>query len=608
METETKKRPENVVAGVVGAFLGSLLGVVCTVAIGQLGYVASVSGLIMAVGALKGYELLAGRLSKKGAVISCVLILGMTWLAHRLGWAITVAQAMDAGIFDCFKLLPSMVKTGMVKSTAYWGDLAMLYLFTLLGAVPTIIGGLRSASMPDLPQGVAAPVFQGGDAPEAALYPGSIPWMRPLRLCASLSILLGLVPAVILLFAGAANGTAFTPMLAAVGCLVSSVVMMCVALPNVQLCTNAMSLMVRAGGTMWKVNLSALNAADTYRFTKKNGAVRALRWDILTPEEQAQARISIQRAIALLSSGQVMPGSALSLAVLPLTNLRVENETRWAWKCVYSVANGREKKLSIPKAYPGFAPAPGLEPVQEPAPARWGLLGLAVALAVLLGAAGAGAGYVIDGGRYRSNSPDPASVSTPSAQPASTPTPAPMPTLDPQDLFHVAQELGYEYTAVGYIKAPQGMYGSGDPYVDAHVPYSESPEYLEDGYAIRSGAHGMEVTVKIAPSDGNAQDVVEQAYEQLASSGADLYEEAVYDTYYFEEYDVAVKQIAYFEENRTKVRIAVLYADYKDEGFYLSACIVYQPELLDDEYPALLSELSDAYALNLPEIEPMDPA
>lgn len=58
MEKQRKKRPENVVAGVVGAFLGTLLGVVCTVVIGQLGYVASVSGLIMAVGALKGYELL----------------------------------------------------------------------------------------------------------------------------------------------------------------------------------------------------------------------------------------------------------------------------------------------------------------------------------------------------------------------------------------------------------------------------------------------------------------------------------------------------------------------------------------------------------------------
>ena len=73
MEEQQKKRQENVVAGLVGAFLGALLGVVCTVVIGQLGYVASLSGLIMAVGALKGYELLGGRLSKKGAVISSAL-------------------------------------------------------------------------------------------------------------------------------------------------------------------------------------------------------------------------------------------------------------------------------------------------------------------------------------------------------------------------------------------------------------------------------------------------------------------------------------------------------------------------------------------------------
>ena len=72
---EREKRQENIVAGVVGAFLGTLLGVVCTVVIGQMGYVASISGLVMAVGALKGYELLGGRLSKKGAVISSALIL-----------------------------------------------------------------------------------------------------------------------------------------------------------------------------------------------------------------------------------------------------------------------------------------------------------------------------------------------------------------------------------------------------------------------------------------------------------------------------------------------------------------------------------------------------
>ena len=52
---EEKKR-ENVPAGIVGAFLGSLIGVACAVLIGQLGYVASISGLVMAVCALKGYE------------------------------------------------------------------------------------------------------------------------------------------------------------------------------------------------------------------------------------------------------------------------------------------------------------------------------------------------------------------------------------------------------------------------------------------------------------------------------------------------------------------------------------------------------------------------
>ena len=67
---EQKKKRENIAAGIVGAFLGTLLGVVCIVIIDQMGYVASVSGFVMAICALKGYELLGGTLSKKGAVIS----------------------------------------------------------------------------------------------------------------------------------------------------------------------------------------------------------------------------------------------------------------------------------------------------------------------------------------------------------------------------------------------------------------------------------------------------------------------------------------------------------------------------------------------------------
>ena len=403
---EREKRQENIVAGVVGAFLGTLLGVVCTVVIGQMGYVASISGLVMAVGALKGYELLGGRLSKKGAVISSALILVMTYLAHRLSLAISLTSEMGMGVFRCFQAIPPLLRTGMLDGPAYWGDLVMLYLFTLLGAVPTIIAGLRSADLPDLPQGA---VIRDSETVEGAFYPGTAAWMRPLRLSAAASMFVGLILAAVLLFVSIANGTALAPMMAAAGCVVSSAVMIFAVLPSVQLCNNAMKMMVRAGGTVWRVDLSMLNNADTYRFTKKLGAVRAIRWDILNEEERAQARTSIQRAIALLGSGQVMPGSALSLAVMPLTDLRVVKETKWAWKVAYSGVGGREKKLSIPKAYPGFAPAPGMEAAQEPAPARWALLGVALALAAVLGLAGAGLGRQMD--RPRPKAPARGSIS-----------------------------------------------------------------------------------------------------------------------------------------------------------------------------------------------------
>ncbi len=403
---EREKRQENIVAGVVGAFLGTLLGVVCTVVIGQMGYVASISGLVMAVGALKGYELLGGRLSKKGAVISSALILVMTYLAHRLSLAISLTSEMGMGVFRCFQAIPPLLRTGMLDGPAYWGDLVMLYLFTLLGAVPTIIAGLRSADLPDLPQGA---VIRDPETVEGAFYPGTAAWMRPLRLSAAASMFVGLILAAVLLFVSIANGTALAPMMAAAGCVVSSAVMIFAVLPSVQLCNNAMKMMVRAGGTVWRVDLSMLNNADTYRFTKKLGAVRAIRWDILNEEERAQARTSIQRAIALLGSGQVMPGSALSLAVMPLTDLRVVKETKWAWKVAYSGVGGREKKLSIPKAYPGFAPAPGMEAAQEPAPARWALLGVALALAAVLGLAGAGLGRQMD--RPRPKAPARGSIS-----------------------------------------------------------------------------------------------------------------------------------------------------------------------------------------------------
>ncbi len=71
-------KKENVVAGTVGA-AGFSAGRGVHRALGQLGYVAAVSGIVMAICTMKGYELLGGRFSTVGLVVSIVLMLGMTY-------------------------------------------------------------------------------------------------------------------------------------------------------------------------------------------------------------------------------------------------------------------------------------------------------------------------------------------------------------------------------------------------------------------------------------------------------------------------------------------------------------------------------------------------
>ncbi len=545
--------------------------------------------------------------------------------------------------------------------------------------------------------------------------------------------------------------------LAALCAILSSFLVMAAALPMTRVNQAEAYLFVRAAGHLWQVNLSALNAVDTYRFTEKNVRIRAVKWDCLSTVEQERAKASILRAIALLTSGQVLPGSSLSIIVLPLTDFELVKEDRWSWHGLYSLQNGRQKKIRIAKAYPNFAPVYGLEPPQEPVHYRWGLCALALILALALGAAGYGLGGLLDGtlsggtaapgrtgpaavtarmpegavSRYETNGvtyqvdgafqltgvnafhdsvtdadytlavqtgADEDAALDALLQPISDYRTSPQydyfqfahagaeETLVPltaadgteyryeilslylkdgravhvgaalaedgllvtvearqgsggdgrkskdirgtilymlenlqrtgltqaeiteenyQSLFHLAAELDFSQTAVGYIKAPYDMFGY-DAFVDAHVPYSDSPVFLDGGYTLRSKAHGMEVTVTIAGGE-SAKDVVDQAYTALELSGADIYPEGVSDTTHFEDYDIAVKQAAYLENGGTVPRIAILYADRKQEGYYLSAQITYLPEQMDGDYPALRLELSSAYALTLPEIEPLSP-
>lgn len=751
---EVKKKKGNVVAGTVGAFLGSLIGVACIVIVGQMGYVASVCGLVMAVCALKGYELLGGGLGKPGAAVSSVLIVVMTYLAHQLDWAVSAASALETGILEAFRAIPYLREVGAIEARSYWGGLAMLYLFTLVGAVPMVLAGLRGDSLPDMPP--ASVAAAGETAENLALYPSDRRWTKPLRLSASLSMLVGLVPGIILLllWMGNANGAEEPPiwwLFAALGCIGSAFVMMFAAWPKLRLCDADFQVLARSGGTVWKIHLSTLNMMDTYRFTKKRGSIQSLRWDKLSEEEQNRARLSIARAVDLLQSGQVMSGSALSRAVMPLTDLEITGEDSWRWKGTYSVSSGKRKKVSIAKAFPGFAPTQDVERSDGPMPWRWSMLVIALAVALALGAAAAvvGAGafsgtgfgapkkqeppaarapesaktYSVDGVSFQMDGalvpsgddefsdPDRELRYAVSVSRGQDMDGAKEILLEPigdnrmkydfdsfsflyaqeedviipmtaadgssyqhgllsvyftdgnaiqravalsddgilftvtasrgkgvdetevnaallfilesiqvseeartlgritgenyQSLFHLDEEDGYSLIGKGYIRAPEGMSDEEDAFVDVYLPYSESPEFLEDGHAIRTAAHGMEVTVTMAHTDGTAAAVVDEAYAALTASGAEPYEGEEAQTQYVEEYDIAFRQVIYLGEG-DRPRMTVLYADRKQEGYYLSARITYLLEQTDDDYPLLVAELGDVFSLTLPELDPFE--
>lgn len=140
---QKQQKGENMVGGIVGALLGSLIGVVCIVLFGQMNRVAAISGVIMAVCTIKGYEMLGGKLTKKGVVVSVVMMVVMTYIGSCLDWGVTIARELEVDFFTGVNLIPALLAEGVIDKTSYWYNLILLYAFTLLGAVPTVRANLK---------------------------------------------------------------------------------------------------------------------------------------------------------------------------------------------------------------------------------------------------------------------------------------------------------------------------------------------------------------------------------------------------------------------------------------------------------------------------------
>lgn len=131
--TEKSAKRENIDMGVVGAVLGALIGGAIWVGVYQLGYIVAIAAYLMVVCAVKGYEKLAGSLSKKGLWISIIVSIIVLFLAEYVCIGVEIYKVFDVTIFEAIKAVPSFMELPEIMG-AFIKDIVIGYVFMAIAS------------------------------------------------------------------------------------------------------------------------------------------------------------------------------------------------------------------------------------------------------------------------------------------------------------------------------------------------------------------------------------------------------------------------------------------------------------------------------------------
>ena len=131
MEIQEKK--ENFALGILGALVGGLIGGASIVLFGQLGMISAISGVLLALCTLKGYELLGKERGVLGTVACVVIMLIVPYFADRINWALVIIEELGLAFGDAFLYVHEVVEEFGLEGD-YWKDLLFIYGFAALGA------------------------------------------------------------------------------------------------------------------------------------------------------------------------------------------------------------------------------------------------------------------------------------------------------------------------------------------------------------------------------------------------------------------------------------------------------------------------------------------
>ena len=126
-------REENFLLGIVGAVIGVIIGGAVALLVARLGYVSVLAGAALGFCTIKGYEFLGKKLTKKGVVVSAILMVLTVFLVNQLDYTLALMSELDLPFGMTWTLLNEATFQGDVPENFYL-NLGLLAVFTLGGA------------------------------------------------------------------------------------------------------------------------------------------------------------------------------------------------------------------------------------------------------------------------------------------------------------------------------------------------------------------------------------------------------------------------------------------------------------------------------------------
>lgn len=140
---------ENLLLGILGALLFSLIGAVLYFAIYQIGVIAAVCGLAIFLLANFGYVKFSksGTITTKGIIVSAVITLLMIFVSEYFCLSFEIYKVYkndyDINIFDAIGVTSSFLEDADIK-TGFIKDLAIAYILSIVAIVSELVKGKKA--------------------------------------------------------------------------------------------------------------------------------------------------------------------------------------------------------------------------------------------------------------------------------------------------------------------------------------------------------------------------------------------------------------------------------------------------------------------------------